>query len=192
MALMQSPPTKADLLSDEAVYKAVKDFELLVMQPPLDGTHVQAGNQNNLALPDNREYVINTIVGHREIGTPVEDYEWNAVSQAMEVVVSRLIEMTVQVDAYSDEVEAARMRAESVATVARTTPACDFFRQYGISSLYADDARNTTVVVDEDQFVQRWTTNLHLSYTHKVRLDTDSFGAVSVGVHNVDVRFPPK
>lgn len=191
MALMQSPPTTASLLSDEAVYKAVKDFELLIMQPPLDVDHVQAGNQNNLALPPDREYVINTIVGHREIGTPVEEYEWNPDSQAMGVVISRLIEMTVQVDAYSDEVEAARMRAECVATVARTTPACDFFRQYGISSLYADDARNTTAVVDEDQFIQRWTTNLHLTYTHKVRLDVDSISAVNVGVHNVDVRFPP-
>lgn len=188
--MMQSPPTTAALLSGEAVYKAVKDFELLVMQPPLEATHVLAGNQNNLALPKSREYVINTIIGHREIGTPVEKYEWDAVSQAMGVVISRLIEMTVQVDAYSDEAEAARMRAECVATVARSTPACDFFRKYGISSLYADDARNTTAVVDEDQFVQRWTTTLHLTYTHKVRLDVDSISAVAVGVQNVDVRFP--
>lgn len=192
MALMQSPPTTAALLSGEAVYKAVKDFELLVMRPPLEATHVLAGNQNNLALPKSREYVINTIIGHREIGTPVEKYEWDAVSQAMDVVISRLIEMTVQVDAYSDDVEAARMRAECVATVARSTPACDFFRKYGISSLYADDARNTTVTVDENQYVQRWTTNIHLTYTHEVRLDADSINAVSVGVHNVDVRFPPK
>ena len=67
---------------------------------------------------------------------------------------------------------------------------CDFFQKYGLSSLYADDVRNTTVVVDENQFVQRWTTSLHLTYTHKVRLDVDSISAVTVGVQNVDVRFP--
>lgn len=189
--MMQSPPTRATLLSDEAVYKAVKDFELLVMQPDLDASHVLAGNQNNLALPDSREYVINTIISHRAIGTPVETYEWNAETQAMSAVVSRLIEMSVQVDAYSDAPETARMRSESLSMVARTVAGCDFFYKYGLSSLYADDPRNTTVVVDENQFVQRWTTTLHITYTHKVVLDVDSISAVTVGVYNVDVKFPP-
>ena len=188
--MMQSPPTTAELLSYASVYKAVRDFEILVMQPPIEASHVLAGNQNNITLPPDREYVINSVVSHREIGTPVESYEWDEEAQAMRVVISRLVEMVMQVDAYRDGLEAARMRAECVATVARTTPACDFFRKYDISSLYADDVRNTTTVVDEDQFVQRWTTSLHLTYTHKVRLDVDSISAVTVGVQNVDVRFP--
>lgn len=190
--LMQSPPTSAALLSDEAVYKAVKDFELLLMQPEISADQILAGNQNNLSLPKSRDYVINTIVQHREIGTPVEDYVWDETSQAMSAEVSRLVEMTVQADVYSDKPEAARMRAETLSAVARTASGCDFFYQYGISSLYAEDPRNTTVVVDEDQFVQRWTTSLHLTYTHRVRLNVDSINAVDVGVQNVDVRFPPQ
>lgn len=189
---MQSPPTSAELLSDEAVYKAVKDFELLLMQPSISANQILAGNQNNLSLPSTRDYVINTIIQHREIGTPVETYVWDDASQSMVAEIARLIEMTVQTDVYSDKPEAARMRAESLATVARTTSGCDFFYQYGISSLYADDPRNTTAVIDEDQFVQRWTTSLHLTYTHKVRLNVDSINAVTVGVQNVDVRYPPK
>lgn len=190
--LMQSPPTSAELLSDETVYKAVKDFELLLMQPNISTAQILAGNQNNLSLPATRDYVINTIVLHREIGTPVENYVWDETSQAMVAEIARLIEMTVQADVYSDKPEAARMRAESLATVARTTSGCDFFYRYGISSLYADDPRNTTAVIDEDQFVQRWTTSLHLTYTHKVQLNVDSINAVTVGVQNVDVRYPPK
>lgn len=190
--LMQSPPTSAELLSDETVYKAVKDFELLLMQPAIAANQILAGNQNNLSLPNSRDYVINTIVLHREIGTPVEDYVWDEETQAMSAVISRLVEMTVQADVYSDKPESARMRAESLASVARTTSGCDFFYQYGISSLYAEDPRNTTAVIDEDQYVQRWTTSLHLTYTHKVRLNVDSLNAVDVGVHNVDVRFPPR
>ena len=189
---MQSPPTSAELLSDETVYKAVKDFELLLMQPAIAANQILAGNQNNLSLPNSRDYVINTIVLHREIGTPVEDYVWDEETQAMSAVISRLVEMTVQADVYSDKPESARMRAESLASVARTTSGCDFFYQYGISSLYAEDPRNTTAVIDEDQYVQRWTTSLHLTYTHKVRLNVDSLNAVDVGVHNVDVRFPPR
>lgn len=189
--LMQSPPTKAAVVSSETVYKAVKDFELLLMQPDIKDAQILTGNENNLSLPNTREYVINTIIGHREIGTPVETYEWNEETQAMSAIVSRLIEMSIQVDAYSNRPEKARMRAETLATVARTPSGCDFFYRYGISSMYADDPRNTTVVIDENQFVQRWTTTLHISYTHKVRLDVDSLNAVNVGVYNVDVRFPP-
>jgi len=191
MVMMQSPPTRSTIVSDETVYKAVKDFELLMMSG-LEATHVIAGNQNNLSLPDSRDYVVNTIIAHREIGTPVESYEWDTATQKMDAVVSRLVEMSVQVDVYSDHPETARMRAESVATVARTVSGCDFFQKYGLSSLYADDVRNTTVVVDENQFVQRWTTTLHITYTHVVRLDVESTDAVHVGVHNVDVRFPPR
>ena len=121
--MMQSPPTTAELLSYASVYKAVRDFEILVMQPPIEASHVQAGNQNNITLPPDREYVINSVVSHREIGTPVESYEWDEEAQAMRVVISRLVEMVMQVDAYSDAVETARMRAECVATVARSKPA---------------------------------------------------------------------
>jgi hypothetical protein len=191
MAMMQSPPTRSTIVSDETVYKAVKDFELLMMSG-LEATHIIAGNQNNLSLPDSRDYVVNTIIAHREIGTPVESYEWDTATQKMDAVVSRLVEMSVQVDVYSDHPETARMRAESVATVARTVSGCDFFQKYGLSSLYADDVRNTTVVVDENQYVQRWTTTLHITYTHVVRLDVESTDAVNVGVYNVDVRFPPR
>ena len=54
------------------------------------------------------------------------------------------------------------------------------------------DGKPMTVVVDENQYVQRWTTTLHITYTHVVKLDVESTDAVNVGVHNVDVRFPPR
>lgn len=190
MDLMRSPPTTATLLSDATIYRAVKDVELLLM-PDIEAGQVLAGNQNNLALPNSRDYVVNTIIAHREIGTPVESYAWSE-ENGMGVQIARLVEVSVQVDVYSDKSEAARMRAETLAMVARSTPACDFFAQYGVSTLYADDARNTTVVVDENQYVQRWTTSLHLTYTHRVRLDVEGFAAVNVGVKNVDVHYPPK
>lgn len=58
--MMQSPPTHSTIISDETVYKAVKDFELLMMSG-LEATHIIAGNQNNLSLPDSRDYVVNTL-----------------------------------------------------------------------------------------------------------------------------------
>ena len=62
--MMQSPPTTAELLSYASVYKAVRDFEILVMQPPIEASHVLAGNQNNITLPPDREYVIIKAIIH--------------------------------------------------------------------------------------------------------------------------------
>ena len=188
---LTSPPTQCEILSDEAVYKAVKDFELLLFSD-MDATQIVAGNQNNLALPPTRDYIINTIIDHRNIGTPVQTMEWNEETQAASLILAQLVEMTVQIDAYSDSPERARLRAETITVVGRSVPGTDFFAGYGLSTLYGDDARNLTGVVDENQYVQRWMTTLHLTYTHRLQLDVDAFSTVGVDVQNVDVKFPPK
>lgn len=188
---LSSPPTQCEILSDESIYKAVKDFELLLFSD-LEDAQIFAGNQNNLSLPPTREYIINTIINHRNIGTPVQSMEWNEETQASSLILAQPVELMMQIDAYSNSPEKARLRAETVTVVGRSVPGVDFFARYGLSTLFADDAKNLTGVGDENQFVQRWMTTLHLIYTHRVQLDVDSFSAVKVDVQNVDVKFPPK
>lgn len=190
MAVMKTPPTVCQQDGDTAVYKALKDFELMLFAD-LDASHVLAGNQNNLALPPSREYIINTVLDHRNVGTPVQGTAWDEENKAAEVVLSQLVEITAQIDCYSNSPETARSRAETITIVGRSVPGTDFFSGYGISSLYADDAKNLTNVVDENQFVQRWMTTLHLTYVHRLRLDTETFTTVGVRVKNADVYFPP-
>lgn len=190
MSVLQSPPTTAEILSEEKIYKAIKDLELILFKPDVDTAKIFAGNQNDISLPaGSNEYVINTIIRHEEHGTPVEHYEFNQETQAMSVAICRLIEIVLQVDCYSSTPEPARLRAESLSAITRTTSAVDFMRKYGISSLYASPPSNTTVVIDADEYVHRWTTEVHFSYTHKVLLDVDSFNAATVEVKNVDVHF---
>ncbi len=187
---LESPPPYGETLSDERIYQALKDFELMLFQPQIAADCIYAGYQNDLSLPaETNEYVINTIISHIEHGTPLVRYEQNG--DAMTAVVLKTEELVIQVDCYSDHPEAARLRCESLSAVARTPMAVDFMRQYQISSLYASTPRNTTVVVDADQYVQRWTAEIHLSYTHRVALNVDSFAAVDATIANVDVRYPP-
>ena len=186
------PVTESSLNSSERVYKAIKDFEKIVMNPPVSEDSVFWGYANDMALPEeSNEYVINTIVSHVEHGTPVTRYEWDEDEGRYVARIYKLEEMILQVDSYSDEPEAARMRAECVSAVVRTPLGVDFFKKYGLSSLYADPPRNTTVVVDAEKYVHRWTVNVHLTYTHAMTLNADGFEAATVDVVNVDVRFPP-
>lgn len=190
---LSSPPTQAEVLTEQTIYLAVKDLELMLFGSEVPTEAIFAGFQNDISLPaGNNEYVVNTIISHIDHGTPCVDYELNPDTQEMRAVVSKLEEVVVQVDCYSDFPEKARIRCLSLAAITRTTPIVDFMQQYGLSSLYAGQPRNTTVVVDAEKYVQRWTTEIHLSFTHRVALDVDSFDAVKVVIANVDVRFPPK
>lgn len=189
----QMPPTSARLDSNNRVYKAIKDFELVVMQPRIEADAVYWGYANDMSLPSgSNEYVINTIVSHIEHGTPVTRYEVDEETGSYVTRIYKLEGIVLQVDAYSDDPETARMRAQCLAAVTRTTPGVDFMKQYGLSSLYAETPRNTTVVVDAEQYVHRWTVMIHLSYTHAMTLNAEGFSAVNADVANVDVRFPPQ
>lgn len=191
-SILQMPPETAQLDSSNRVYKAIKDFELIVMRPAVDADAIYWGYANNMSLPSgSNEYVINTVLNHIEHGTPVTHYELDEAGEFV-VRVSKLEELVLQVDAYSDDPEAARMRAECLAAVMRTPLATDFMNKYGLSSFYAEAPRNTTVVVDAETYVHRWTTFVHLAYTHRMTLNAQGFSAVGVEVANVDVRFPPK
>lgn len=191
--LFPMPVTESSLNSSERVYKAIKDFEKVVLNPPVAEDSVFWGYANDLSLPDgSNEYVINTIVSHVEHGTPVTRYEWDDDLGRYVARVYKLEEMVLQVDCYSDDPESARMRAECLGAISRTSLGVDFFRQHGLSSLYADPPRNTTVVVDAEKYVHRWTVDVHLTYTHAMTLDAEGFTAAKVKVVNVDVEFSPK
>lgn len=190
MSQFSSPPTVANILNTEDIYKAVSDFVALCAND-VPRAAIYAGYQNRESLPANHnEYVVCAITNCIEHGTPVVSYSVNEGRLVPRV--TQLEELVIQIDCYSKKTEKARLRAQTVKTVARTPFGVDFFKQYGISSLYAEELKNTTVVVDAKQYVQRWMTVLHLSYNHVVELDVDSFNAANVEVVNVDVRFPPQ
>ncbi|WP_308690780.1 LIC_12616 family protein [uncultured Sutterella sp.] len=190
---LSSPPTVSETISEERIYAAVKALEKLLC-PDVPETNIRAGNQNDMALPaGSNEYIINTITAHVMHGTPIVDYPpLNGPLSRLNEIVRQLAEIQVQIDCYSGRAEPARLRAQTIAALARTTPGHDFLNAFGVSSLYADTPTNLTVVGDADKFVHRWTTTLHIVYWHTVDLDVESFNAALVGVQNVDVRFPHK
>lgn len=187
--MLHSAPTSSELINEEQILKGVKAFIALCCSD-VQKKNIFLGNQNRISLPSNtNEYVVFTVLGHIEHGTPVTRYE--TTDEAVTPYVSQLEEVLIQVDCYSDDAQKARYRAETIKSVSRTVLGTDFFNQYGFTSLYGEPVQNTTLTVDAEQYVQRYTTTIHINYTHKVKLNVDSFNAVNVDVIPVDSKFPP-
>lgn len=187
--MLHSAPTSTEVISTEQINKGIKAYIALCCSDVLK-KNIFLGNQNNISLPTGtNEYVIFTVLDHIEHGTPVVRYPTS--DEAITPCVYQLEEVLVQVDCYSDDALKARYRAENIKTLARTVLGTDFFKQYGLTSLYGENVRNTTLTVDAEQYVQRYTTILHVTYTHAIKADIDSFNEVKVEVLPVDGRFPP-
>lgn len=182
---MRTPPETAKVTSTERIYRAVKALELAVLDPPVEADRIFMGFGNDLALPaDSNEYIVNTILQHVPHGTPAVHYALNEAGE-YEAHIIRLDDVFVQVDCYSDDPETARQRAQCLASILRTTPGADFFETFGLSGFYADPPQNTTVVLDADKYVQRYTVVLHIGFCHRMVLNSRAFEAVGVRVRPV-------
>ena len=186
-------PTNPTHVGVPPVYEAVGRFLLKYAVPAVPQANIIKGNQNRIALPKgSNEYIIMTVLNHFRHGTNV--YEFDARQVPLEAdgtdITKELVEIEVQIDCYSDT-DAGRQRATAIEMMARSPYAVRFFKQFGMSCLYADDVRDLTNVTDSDQFVNRYMTVLHLTYWATIAQALPWFDAVNVDLKNVDVTFPP-
>jgi hypothetical protein len=96
-----------------------------------------------------------------------------------------LIEIAMQVDICA-EGDAARHRARRLAIISRSSIGVQHFNDWGLSILYADDAKDITFVGDANQWVRRWTTTLHLTVNEGISVDFPYFNTAKLArVENV-------
>lgn len=175
------------------IRKAVYDFLCEYVSPAVDPGKILWGNQNNIALPKDEDYIIFSLIQNIRHGTGFETWERYAPDQ---VTYSETVEGVVQIDCYANSHNGtdgmdAMLRAQCIETLARSVVAPAFFNRYGISCLFAEDARNNTLVGDSDLYEARWTVTLHLSYASRIVISEPYFNAVDARIKNVDVSFPP-
>lgn len=174
------------------VISAVQAFLFKYAVPALPLDNVICGNFNRAALPNTDELTIYSFLRHERHGTNVETFDAAAVAEDQDgaLETSTLIEAVLQIDFYS-RTDAARQRAQTVETIAKSSSAVQFFKPYGISCLYASDIRDMTGMMDAEQYVQRYMLELHLSFWSTVSQGLPWFDAVDVDLKNVDVVCPP-
>lgn len=171
------------------LHTALYEFLTTYITPAIDSTQILAGDQQNMVLPENEDYVIYTVSGQIRHGTTSEDYDPDGETLSLH----ELNEVVVKVDCYADSTNStqddailrAQIRANNLNTLFRSSVAPDFFKNYGISALYADDAQNTTLVSDSQQYLHRWTVNLHLCFKSSVVVPQPGFTKMDVKMNSI-------
>lgn len=168
---------------------ALYEFLCTYITPEVDPSQVLTGDAQNMVLPENEDYIIFTVVSQMRHGTTAEHYDADSETLALK----ELNEVTVKVDCYADSTNSseddailrAQIRANNLHTLFRSSVAPEFFRRYGISALYADDATNTTLVSDSNQYLHRWSVNLHLSFKNTVTVPQPGFTKMQVVMNSI-------
>lgn len=171
------------------LHTALYEFLTTYITPAIEPTQVLAGDQQNMVLPENEDYIIFTIVSQMRHGTTSEDYDPDGETLSLH----ELNEVVVKVDCYADSTNStqddailrAQIRANNLNTLFRSSVAPDFFKRYGISALYADDAQNTTLVSDSQQYLHRWTVSLHLCFKSSVVVPQPGFTKMDVKMNSI-------
>lgn len=171
------------------LHTALYEFLTTYITPAIEPTQILAGDQQNMVLPENEDYVIYTVAGLTRHGTTSEDYDPDGETLSLH----ELNEVVVKVDCYADSTNStqddailrAQIRANNLNTLFRSSVAPDFFKRYGISALYADDAQNTTLVSDSQQYLHRWTVSLHLCFKSSVVVPQPGFTKMDVKMNSI-------
>lgn len=160
--------------------KAIYNFLKAYLQPEINAKAIIWGNQNNISLPaGTNDYCIFYIQNQIRHGTNVNLYDADEETFTMK----ETSEVVVRVDCYADSRNSmsginAQQRAHNLELLIRSPVACAFFKEYKISPLYADAAQDTTIVSASNNYLHRWTVNLHLSFINSLTVAQEGFTEV--------------
>lgn len=177
-------------MSDNITYQykelntALYSFLVRYITPSVNSDCIFLGSQENMVLPEGEDYVIYQVIQQIRHGTITEKY--NPTLEQLEL--KELNEIIVKVDCYADSTNStdndallrAQIRANNLNLLFRSSVACSFFKSYGISALYAEDATDTTLISDSNQYLHRWSVNIHLSMPNTLTVTQEGFTAMTI------------
>lgn len=174
-------------LSQPDVYAAMYNFARVFALPSLAPEHIVRGWQNRSHLPpDTNEYAVITVMQAQRRGSNVQSFNFDpATHDDGTLITAELVQCAVQFDFCADD-DTARQRAQAVELVSRSALAADFLASYGIAPLYAEDVRDLSFTDGSDQFVQRFTVTLHVSFWASMDASVSWFDHVNLYVENID------
>lgn len=157
--------------------------------PSVNSGCIFLGSQENMVLPEGEDYVIYQIIQQIRHGTTTESYDPD--NELLEL--KELNEIIVKVDCYADSTNStdndallrAQIRANNLNLLFRSSVACSFFKSYGISALYAEDATDTTLISDSNQYLHRWSVNIHLSMPNTVTVVQEGFTSIRIKPNSI-------
>lgn len=184
---MSEPIYTPQALYAPDVMSAVHGFILAWAVPALPSDCIIRGWENRYALPaKSNDYAVYSMVGETRRGTNVSTISDDTL------VKTKLVTGLVQVDFCSDT-DAARLRASALELAARDEYGVNYFKEHGISALYADDPKDLSYVNGGEQYIKRFMVQLHLCWSVGLSAAAQSFNIATMSrVENVDVHHPVK
>lgn len=93
----------------------------------------------------------------------------------------------MQIDCYADTSNGsdgldAMLRASSIDNFSQSDVVYEFLNTRGMHILYADSSNDTTIVSDDNNYLKRWSTTLHIAMSTESIYD--SYGFTEVNVKN--------
>lgn len=159
----------------------------------MDEAAVFRGNQSRMVLPPTNEYCIYTPLYRSRIGTNVYSFDGAEVPDAENApeTYTESVDTTVQIDFYGPN---ASRYAQGMETAARADIANRYFRQNEVDLrvLYSTAPRNLTGLDASQQYVSRWSVDLHVQFDTAISEGVPWFEDVSFSaIKEVDTSFPP-
>lgn len=170
------------------VLDAVNDFLVNVMLIPQGSIYY--GWQNRSSLPADSSYIVLTLQSQIRHGTNVHTWDDTTPPYGIDDTVSMLTEYEVQVDVCGTNEAVVSNLTSQLCMLGRDAVAVDFWRDYGLRALYADNPRPMPFVNEFEQWETRYSVTLHLSGWTTFDIHHDAFEAVTVYTENVDVHHP--
>lgn len=172
----------------QTLITAIGNFLRQYVQPAIDSDCVLLGNMPNMVLPEDNDYIIFNILSVIRHGTTHESYD--AENEAL--TLTETSEATIQVDCYATVKDTsdigllnAQIRAHNIEMLFRSSVACDYFKDYGIRPLYADTPQNTTIVSDSNNYLHRWTVNLHINFANSFTVPVEGFTKIDIKTNQI-------
>lgn len=173
------------------VNAAIQAFIALYALPALPPEAILAGYQNRISLPKGtNNFAVYNANSRERVGTNVEDFVAGNGEVPDHTLISTLYRIPVRIELYSDT-DMAFSRAACLEMVSRSPAGVRFFQDRGLSLLYADPPKDTTVVMDGEEYVPRWSITVHLSCCVCVGIALQGFDAVEMSrVEDVTAHHP--
>lgn len=162
-------------MAAELMQKAV--YEFIAAFTNIEKNNIIKGWQNTNILPPLTEsYAVFTSINASRRGTNVEKY----IPDNNSLILEKSNMVDYQIDIVASDADTARNNVSSLETVARSATGVDFFNNYNINLLYAEDARAIETISKTDNYVNRYMITLHLEEINTVTVLQDYFDNVEV------------
>ena len=152
--------------------------------------HIIRGWQNRAALPDGSSFIVLTLTAAPRRGTNVHTWKPAPGGSGITDTLSMLAGYQVQVDFCGLDEAGVMAQASQLVMFARDAVAVDFFRERGLSCLYADDPVSLPYSNELKQWLVRYCVTLHLAAWVRGTVEQDSFSSVTIHLEHVDVHHP--